>query len=217
MSIIKWIWRLISSWLLRPKKVFVSPSVAFNKGTIFGKYVKVGDGSAITDSKIGYYTYLGTNCKLRNCEIGRFCSLASDIVVLSDTHPVDRVSTSPVFFSTLKQCGTTFVDNDSFEEHLSVEGRKVIIGNDVWIGSGVKIKGGIRIGTGAVVAMGAVVTKDIPPYAIVGGVPASIIRYRFEEDEIKQLLESKWWEKDENWLRAHSGSFNNLKQFLEQL
>lgn len=74
--------------------------------------------------------------------------------------------------------------------------REVIIGNDVWIGAGVFIKGGIKIGDGAVIAAHAVVTKDVPPYAIVGGVPAKILKYRFTDDVIRKLLDLKWWDYD---------------------
>lgn len=111
------------------------------------------------------------------------------------------MSTHPAFYSTGKQCGITFVDKNLFEERLAVDGRSCIIGNDVWIGNDVRIIGGLRIGTGAIVGLGAVVTKDVPPYAIVGGVPAKVIRYRFEEKQIKELLDSHWWEKSEDYIK----------------
>jgi hypothetical protein len=107
------------------------------------------------------------------------------------------VSTSPLFFSTAKQCGTTFADSNCFKEFGNVA-----IGNDVWIGARVTIKDNIRVGNGAVVAAGAVVVKDVPPYAIVGGVPARIIRFRFEDNIIQQLQKLQWWDWSESRLRA---------------
>ena len=81
--------------------------------------------------------------------------------------------------------------------------KKVIIGNDVWIGSHALILGGVKIGDGAVIGAGAVVTKDVPPYAVVGGVPARIIKYRFSQEIIDKLLEIKWWNLPENILKEN--------------
>ena len=90
----------------------------------------------------------------------------------------------------------------------------MIIGNDVWIGEGVTIKGGVRIGDGAIVAMNACVTKDVPPYAIVGGVPAKIIRYRFTDEQIKFLLDFQWWNKSLEWIEKHAEIFVDIETFI---
>lgn len=124
------------------------------------------------------------------------------------------ISTSPVFFSTLKQAVETFVDKNLFDEQMEIEGYKCIIGNDVWIGSKVLIKGGVRIGDGAIVAMGSIVTKDVPPYAIVGGVPAKVIRYRYSESEIQQLLKFKWWNRDVEWIKSNAHLFSVESKFF---
>ena len=84
----------------------------------------------------------------------------------------------------------------------------------MWIGEDVKIKGGVTIGDGAIVAMGAVVAKDVPPYAIVGGVPAKIIKYRFSQDVIEELLSIKWWTKDDAWLKENASCFRNIDDFI---
>ncbi len=95
------------------------------------------------------------------------------------------------FYSTRKQCGATFADRDYFDEQSDIS-----IGNDVWIGARVFLIEGIHVGDGAIVGAGAVVTKDVPAYAVVGGVPAKIIRYRFTQEQIEYLLELQWWDKE---------------------
>ena len=89
----------------------------------------------------------------------------------------------------------------------------VEIGNDVWIGSHVLILDGVTIGDGAVVAAGAVVTKDVEPYAIYGGVPAKLIKYRFPPKTIEMLLKMKWWDKEEKWIREHTEDFEDVERF----
>ena len=91
----------------------------------------------------------------------------------------------------------------------------VVAGNDVWIGDRVLIKGGVRIGDGAVIGMGAVVTKDVPPYAVVGGVPARIIKMRFSENQISELLSQNIWEKPIEWIEENAEKFESIESFLK--
>lgn len=152
------------------------------------KTAKINSGATIVNSKIGRYSYTCYDDEIVNCEIGQFCSISDEVVIGGAEHPMEWVSTSPVF-QNIKHSGP----KRKFAE-FDFEGiKRTIIGNDVWIGKRAIIKAGVRIGDGAVIGSGSVVTKDVPPYAIVGGVPAKIISYRFDEDIIKDLLKSEWW------------------------
>ncbi len=152
------------------------------------KTAKVGTGSNCIGVQMGRYSYIGKNNSVANTTIGSFCSIASYCAIGGGAHPLNMVSTSPVFYQ----------GRNGFNKHFSSipaeVNKKVEIGNDVWIGEAVFINDGVKIGTGAVIGAHSVVTKDVPPYAIIAGAPAKILRYRFDEDTIQRLLDSKWWE-----------------------
>lgn len=217
MSVLKFFYRFILSVFLRLKNARVSPLALFNHKTIFEGHNVIHKGSVVSNSRIGRNTFVGKGSFLPNCLIGRFCSIAEDVRVISLTHPSSvYVSTSPSFYSTACQNGQTFVNENRFEETLTIDKKNAIIGNDVWIGTKAVIKGGVKIGDGAIVAMGAVVTKDVPPYSIVGGVPAKIIKYRFTEEQIEKLKTIKWWDKPETWLKDNVDCFSNIDAFLKR-
>lgn len=167
--------------------------------------------------RVGFGTYLGGNSKI-DADIGRFCSISWDVETLFGKHPFEKfVSTSPCFYSTLKQNGMTYVSDNLFQEFNyadPVRKKAVVIENDVWIGAHAKLCGGITIHNGASVLAGAVVTHDVPPYAIVGGVPAKIIRYRFPEDVIGKLMRFQWWDKGDGWLREHLGEMADIEKMV---
>jgi acetyltransferase-like isoleucine patch superfamily enzyme len=117
-------------------------------------------------------------------------------------HPTNWLSTHPAFYSLRRQSGVTFVQENHFDEL-----RPVTIGSDVWIGARTLVLDGISVGDGAVIAAGAVVTRDVPPYAVVGGVPARPIRYRFDDAVIAELLDWRWWELPDNVLREFAVRF----------
>lgn len=218
LSLGKLLYRYLKSYSLKKKSIFLNSSVLFNTQTTFEGSNKVHKNACISNSYIGYGTYIGENTYLPNSQIGRFCSIAPNVKVITATHPTSKfVSTSPMFFSSLKQSGKTFCPKSIFKEILTIDNRFLIIGNDVWIGEGAVIKGGVRIGDGAIIAMNACVTKDVPPYAIVGGIPAKIIRYRFTDNQIKSLLNFQWWNKPIPWIEQHANKFDDIETFLKVL
>lgn len=180
---------------------------------ICAEHVVINANSIIDAVNIKRFSYIGPKGQFSQVDIGAFCSIGAECICGSGEHPIDYVSSHPVFFSRGRQCGITFAQKDCFEERS-----KIVIGNDVWIGTRVFIRDGVSIGDGAVIAAGAVVVSDIPPYAIAGGVPAKLIKYRFSEAEIEQLLEIKWWEWDERSLREAQTNIacNNMPGFLEK-
>jgi virginiamycin A acetyltransferase len=164
--------------------------------------VIISHDASVIDSKIGKYSSIGRYSKINHAIIGNFCSISWDVTVGATSHPLTHLSTHA--FPYVSYAGG-FVKSSTQKKIVTY------IGNDVWIGCNSVIMPGVRISDGAVVGAGSVVTKDVPPYAVVAGVPAKIIKYRFNEKYIKDLLNIRWWDWPEDLIR------NNIKYFQEEL
>ena len=175
------------------------------------KTSKVEAGSELYNVSMGRHSFCGYNCEIINCQIGSFCSIANHVVIGGGMHPMDWVSMSPVFYE-----GRDSV-RAKFSEHKRNSPQMTIIGHDVWIGHSAIIKAGVTIGNGAVVGMGSIVTKNVPPYAIVAGNPARLIRFRFDQETINGILDSAWWNFSDNELERFAQYFNDPKKNLSRL
>lgn len=160
----------------------------FTDDSIVGERTHLFANCIVNHASIGCYTYIGRNSLIQNTNIGNYCSIAHEVICGLGRHPLDLFSTSPIFYKRNNPLYLQIVNKDfEFEEYLPIN-----IGHDVWIGARAIIMDGVNIGNGAVIAAGAVVTKDVPDFAIVGGVPAKIIKYRIErESSIKR--QDNWW------------------------
>lgn len=169
--------------------------------------------------KLGFGSYIGSNCSL-SADIGRFTSIANHVSCNPGIHPYKEpfATTSPCFYSLNPsgiQNGSTFATEQIYDELSMYDYKRMIaikIGSDCWIGEGAFLVGGIEIGDGAIVLAHAVVTKDVPPYAIVGGVPARILKYRYDKATIDLLLKIKWWNNTEEWFKNNWRLLNNIDE-----
>lgn len=195
-SLYKAIYRLFCKFKYR-KVAIIERGAYVTHYSLFEGFNKISIGSNFS-GKMGFASYIGRHSHIEGT-IGRFTSIGDYVGFNRGKHPITNpyVSTSPMFYSLRQQNGHTFAKEQLFNE----TGEDVIIGNDCWIGERVFLVSGVNVGDGAVVYAGAVVTKDVPPYAVVAGVPARIIKYRYDNETIEFLLRLKWWNFEISWLK----------------
>ena len=198
------------------EKCFVSNSA-------FEGYNTVNNNCSVIQSSLGIGTYIGDGTYISSTRIGKFCSIAENVRIAIGNHPSSIfVSTFPSFYyNTEPQIGFSFHKGkptfDGLKKFpLGENEYQVSIGNDVWIGCNSLILGGVSIGNGAIIGAGAVVTKDVPPYSVVAGVPAKVIKYRFTREQIDFLEKIQWWNWPMEKIQKDYMFFSNIEDFIKQ-
>lgn len=206
---LKFIFQLIANLFKRN----IAVSAFVYAGSQIAKTAKIHRNCKIRNSNVGAHSYVAANSWLTNADVGRFCSIGNGVTIGLATHTMTNASTSPIFSLRKNATGVAWVGQDLAENTDDIA--RTTIADDAWIGTNALIMSGVSIGTGAAVGAGAVVTKDVPPYAIVAGVPAKIIKYRFDEPTRQKLLKSRWWELPDQTLRDNINLFQT--QLTEQI
>jgi acetyltransferase-like isoleucine patch superfamily enzyme len=210
---------LYQKYITHKYKVQFGNNCIINRKNIYEGHNAIFYNTRLSNSYLGYGSYIATNSNIKFTKIGKFCSIGDYVRTYLGIHPTKTfVSIHPAFYSTKKQAGFTFAEDDKFSEHKFIENSKYVveIGNDVWIGNNVNILDGIKIGNGAIIAAGSFVNSDVPDYAIITGSPANVVKYRFEEEQIKFLIDFKWWNKDMNWLKNNANTFIDIVDFIRR-
>jgi acetyltransferase-like isoleucine patch superfamily enzyme len=206
-----------------PKGVTISGELSFDGDIIVETPVKLGGGHYHV-GKISAFTYTVGRTKMQGVQsVGRFCSIADDVTIGHYDHPTDFLTHNNIAYGYVDPWNKDFhnisrTDPECVERRRAAELRKkraIVVGNDVWIGHRAIILPGVTLGDGAIVAAGAIVTRSVPPYAIVGGSPARVIRMRFSEEEVDRLLSLQWWNYGADILKGID--FSDIKVSIEQL
>ena len=189
------------------KKAFAQPLI---RSSNISKKSAIWNDSVVINSELGDYSYVSDHTNIYYSKIGKYCSIASYCNIGGPAHPLDYVSTSPVFLSGRNALNKHFA-NIPYDPY-----KMTIIGNDVWIGAKSCVKAGITIGDGAVIGMGSVVLKDVGAYEVWAGNPARLIRKRFGNEIISELMSIRWWDMSEDELLIKSKCFDDVDVFVEK-
>ena len=177
----------------------------------FGKYNIIGSHCMVVNTTLGDFSYINSYSYVLHSTIGRYCSIGPNVKIAPGKHPASIfVSTHPVTFDNQANFLKNYCLEPKFKNY-----QPVTLGNDVWIGANCIIVDGVNIANGAIIAANSVVIKDVGAYEIVGGNPAIFIKKRFDEEQIKYLQETQWWNNDEAWMQVNISKFWNIKHFME--
>ncbi len=202
---------------LKTKSIMKPGSYLHGKTVLEGRNY-IGRGTVLKHTTVGFGSIIHDHGDFSDARVGRYNSIGPNVATILGRHPLDQhVSTHTALFDASAPHGFTYTDVTTFraEEYLDEKaGIRVIIGNDVWIGNDVRILSGVTIGDGAVIGCGAVVTKDLEPYGIYAGIPAKLIRKRFDDETIEALLKLRWWDQGEDWIRSHISQFENVEELI---
>lgn len=201
----------------KPKPIKLEKTPTIDKTSIvdecsFGKYVEIGAFNNISESSFDDFTYTSENCQIIYTEIGKCTNIASYVRINPGQHPMDKPCQHHMLYRK-EMFGLGEDDKEFFQNRRN---NSCKIGSDVWIGHNVVVMGGVKIGNGAVIGSSSVVTKDIPPYAIVVGNPAKVIKYRFDEKTIKKLEKIAWWEWETKKIKEAINDFEDIKAFIKK-
>lgn len=183
------------------------------KDSTVGAWAELGKHTIMVESSFGDYSYTAGNVHIMYAEIGKYCSIAINVRINPSNHPQWRVTQHHMTYRR-KMFGLDTEDDTEFFQWR--KDHQCVIGHDVWIGHAAVIMPGVKIGTGAIIGSGAVVTKDVGPYEIAVGIPAKVIKKRFDEETIAKLLASEWWNWDRETLEENFKDLLDITSFLNK-
>lgn len=196
------------------EEAVIGPDVSMDD-TVLGRYTEIGDGTRLVNVVLGDYSYCMRLADIANTTVGKFSNIASFVRIGATDHPLDRASLHHFLYRSARYWDDIEDDDGWFERRRA---RRTVIGHDTWIGHAAQVKPDVTVGDGAVVASGAIVTRDVPAYAIVAGVPARVIRRRQPPEIAERLQALAWWDWDHATLRARLADFRGLtaEEFLDR-
>lgn len=183
---------------------------AIIENSYFGKYTEVKNFANISDSSLDDYSYVSEFTQISNAQIGKFANIASNVRINPGFHPYEMPCQHHLLYR--KEMYGFGKNDEAFFDYRKIQ--KVIIGHDTWIGHGAVIMPGIKIGNGAIIGSNAVVTKDVPAFAIVAGVSAKILKYRFPRDIIKAIEQIAWWDWSHDEIKARLDDLKDIREFI---